>query len=94
MNLTVKAVRKSVLNDTSRYIWYWKPSDELCKRSEKQQSVFVFGWGLYWKYDTEKLIDELEILIISGENKKDILKDLEEEHNILICQYMQSCLLL
>jgi len=73
---------ESTLNDTSRYIWYWKPYDELCKRSEKQQSVFVFGWGLYWKYDTDKLIDELEILIISGENKKDILKDLEEEHNI------------
>lgn len=73
---------ESTLNDASRYIWYWKPSDELCKRSEKQQSVFVFGWGLYWKYDTEKLIDELEILIISGENKKDIMRDLEEKYDI------------
>jgi len=73
---------ESTLDDTSRYIWYWKPSDDLCKRNEKQQSVFVFGWGLYWKYDTEKLIDELKILIISGENKKDILKELEERYDI------------
>jgi hypothetical protein len=73
---------ESTLDDASRYIWYWKPSDDLCKRGEKQQSVFVFGWGLYWKYDTEKLIDELIILIISAENKKGILKKLEERYDI------------
>ena len=73
---------ESTLDDTSRYIWYWEPSDDLCKRSEKQQSVFVFGWGLYWKYDTKKLIDEFKILIISGEKKKGILKELEEKYDI------------
>jgi hypothetical protein len=73
---------ETILDDASRYIWYWEPHYDLCKRSEKQQSVFVFGWGLYWKYDTEKLIDELKILIISGENKKDILKELEERYDI------------
>ncbi len=73
---------ESTLDDTSRYIWYWKPSDNLCKRSEKQQSVFIFGWGLYWKYDTKKLIAELKTLIIAGENKKDILKELEERYDI------------
>lgn len=73
---------ESTLDDASRYIWYWKPSDDLCKRSEKQQSVFVFGWGLYWKYDTGKLVDELKILIISAENKKGILKELEKRYDI------------
>ena len=73
---------ESFLDDTSRYIWYWEPSDDLCKRSEKQQSVFVFGWGLYWKYDTENLIDELEILTIHAKSKKDILKELEERYDI------------
>ncbi len=73
---------ESTLDDSSRYIWYWKPSDNLCKRSEKQQSVFIFGWGLYWKYDTKKLIDELTTLIIAAENKKDILKELEERYDM------------
>ncbi|MDD5451052.1 MAG: FRG domain-containing protein [Desulfovibrionales bacterium] len=73
---------ESALNDTSRYIWYWSPPNDLCKRSKKQQSVFVFGWGLYWKYDTKKLIDELKILIISAESKKGILKDLKEKYDI------------
>ena len=73
---------ESVLDDASRSIWYWKPSGALCKRSEKQQSVFVFGWGLYWEYDTEKLIDELKILIVSAESKKGILKELEEKYDI------------
>lgn len=64
-------------------IWHWKTPDYLpCKRSEKQQSVFVFGWGLYWKYKTDRLIDELKILVISAENKKTILKELEEKYDI------------
>jgi hypothetical protein len=74
---------ESVLNDSRPGIWYWKAPDDLpCKRSEKQQSVFVFGWGLYWKYDTKELINELKILIISAENKKSILKELEEKYDI------------
>lgn len=64
-------------------IWYWEAPDDLpCKRSKKQQSVFVFGWGLYWKYNTDRLIDELKILVISAENKKNILKDLENKYEI------------
>jgi len=73
---------ESILNDASRCIWYWKPHDDVCKRSEKQQSVFIFGWGLYWKYDTDNLIDELEILTIPAENKKNILIELEERYDI------------
>jgi hypothetical protein len=73
---------KTILDDTSHYIWYWRPSDDLCKRSEKQQSVFVFCWGFYWKDDTKRLIDELKVLTISAENKKSILKELEDNYNI------------
>jgi len=73
---------ESALEDASRYIWYWQPTDDLCRRSERQESVFVFGWGLYWKYDTEKLIDELDILVISAENKKDFLRELKAKYNI------------
>ncbi len=64
-------------------IWHWKTPDNLpCKRSEKQQSVFVFGWGLYWEYSTDRLIDDLKIMVISAESKKDILKELDEKHHI------------
>lgn len=64
-------------------IWYWKAPDDLpCKRSERQQSVFVFGWGLYWKYNTDRLIDELKIITISSESKKNILKELEDKYDI------------
>ena len=73
---------KSTLEDTSRYIWYWKPTDDLCRRSERQQSVFIYGWGLYWEYDTKRLIDELEILVVSGENKKMILEELKDKYDI------------
>jgi hypothetical protein len=73
---------ETTLEDTSRYIWYWQPTHDLCRRSEKQQSVFVFGWGLYWRYDTERLIDELEILIIPAENKKGILEELQNRYDI------------
>jgi len=69
--------------DSHPGIWYWKTPDSLpCKRSEKQQSVFVFGWGLYWKYNTDRLIDELKILIISAESKTYILNELEEKYDI------------
>lgn len=64
-------------------IWYWKTPDDLpCTRSEKQQSVFVFGWGLYWKYNTDRLIDELKILTISSESKKNIMEELEDKYEI------------
>lgn len=73
---------ENILDDASHYIWYWTPDDDLCKRSEKQRSVFVFGWGLYWKYDTKRLIDELKVLTISAESKKSILKELKDKHDI------------
>lgn len=73
---------EAALEDASRYIWYWKPTHEHCRRSEKQQSVFVFGWGLYWKYDTERLIEELETLIIPAESKKGILEELKSRYEI------------
>ncbi|SDB53082.1 FRG domain-containing protein [Desulfonatronum thiosulfatophilum] len=72
----------STLEDASRYIWYWKTPEYLCRRSERQQSVFIFGWGLYWKYDTNKLIDELNVLVISAETKKSILNELNLSHGI------------
>lgn len=73
---------EAALEDTSRYIWYWQPTHELCRRSEKQQSVFVFGWGLYWKYDTERLIEELEMLTIPAESKKGLLEELKSRYDI------------
>jgi hypothetical protein len=42
----------------------------------------VFGWDLYWEYYTNNLIKELKIIVISADSKKDILKKLEEKHNI------------
>jgi len=55
-------------------IWYWKTPDDLpCKRSEKQQSVFVFGWGLYWKYNTDRLVDGLTTIRISADHKQQML---------------------
>jgi hypothetical protein len=69
--------------DKHRGIWHWNPPDNLpCKRNEKQQSIFVFGWDLYWEYPTERLIEELKIIVISADSKRDILKTLEEKHNI------------
>lgn len=69
--------------DSHSGIWHWKAPDNLpCKRSKKQQSVFVFGWGLYWKYNTDRLIDELKIIIISAESKKNILQELEQKYEI------------
>lgn len=73
---------ESILDDASRYIWYWKSPNDLCGRSEKQRSVFIFGFGLYWKYDTKELVDGLKKLVISAENKKNILRELEERYDI------------
>lgn len=76
-------IKSDLLPDKHRGIWYWNPSDNLpCKRNKKQQSVFVFGWDLYWEYYTNSLIKELKIIVISADSKKNILKKLEEKHNI------------
>ena len=64
-------------------IWYWKPPDDLpCKSSEKQQSVFMFGWVLYWKYNTGCLVDGLTAIRISADQKHQILADLDERYDI------------
>ena len=69
--------------NNNRGIWFWNIyEDHNCKRSEKQKSVFVFGWGLYWGYNTKKLIEELEEVVISAHSKQYILKRLEQEHDI------------
>lgn len=76
-------VESDLLPQKHRGIWYWKPPDHLpCKRNKKQKSVFVFGWDLYWKYYTNCLIKELNIIEISSDSKKDILKKLEAEYDI------------
>jgi hypothetical protein len=76
-------IQSDLLPNKHRGIWYWNPPDNLpCKRNKKQQSVFVFGWDLYWEYYTNSLIKELTIIAISADSKKDILMKLEEEHNI------------
>ena len=64
-------------------IWYWNTPDNLpCKRNKRQESVFVFGWGLYWKCNTDTLIEELQTTLISADSKKGILIKLEEEYGI------------
>jgi len=64
-------------------IWYWKTPDNLpCKRSEKQQSVFVFGWGLYWKYNTDRLIDGLTAIRLSADHKQQMLAELNDRYGI------------
>jgi len=76
-------IKSDLLPDKHRGIWYWNPPDNLpCKRNKKQQSVFVFGWDLYWEYYTNSLMKELKIIVVSTDSKKDILKKLEEKHNI------------
>jgi len=76
-------IKTDLLPNKHRGIWYWNIYKNYpCKRTEKQKTVFVFGWGLYWKYSTKKLIEELEEIVISVDSKKDILKELEEKHNI------------
>jgi hypothetical protein len=76
-------IESDLFPDKHRGIWYWNPPDNLpCKRNKKQQSVFVFGWDLYWEYYTNNLIKELKIIVILADSKKDILKTLEEKHNI------------
>lgn len=66
-----------------RGIWHWTVPDDLpCKRSKRQQSVFVFGWSLYWEYQTSQLADELQTVIIPASSKKDILKVLDEKYDI------------
>jgi len=67
----------------NRGVWYWSIyENHTCKRSERQKSVFVFGWGLYWKYSTKQLIEELEEVVISADSKQDILERLEQEYDI------------
>jgi hypothetical protein len=64
-------------------IWQWKPPDRLCcEQSKTQDSVFVFGWDLYWEYPTNCLIKKLEKIIVSGNSKKTILKELKERYDI------------
>lgn len=76
-------IESDLLLDSHRGIWYWNTPDHLpCKRNKKQQSVFVFGWDLYWEYYTDNLIKELKTIAISADSKEDILKKLEEEHGI------------
>ena len=76
-------IQSDLLTNKHRGIWYLNTPDNLpCKRNKKQQSVFVFGWDLYWEYYTNSLIKELRIIVISADSKKDILKKLEEKHNI------------
>jgi len=76
-------IESDLFPEIHRGIWYWNtPDDLLCKRNEKQQSVFVFGWGLHLEYYKNNLIKELKTNIISADSKKDILKKLEEEHDI------------
>ena len=76
-------IESDLFPDRHPGIWYWNSSDNLsCKRSKKQKSVFVFGWGLYWKYNTDRLIDELKIIDILASSKKEILKRLEEKYSI------------
>ncbi len=67
----------------NRGIWYWNIyENHTCNRSERQKSVFVFGWGLYWGYSTKKLIEELEEVVISADSKQDIIERLEQEYDI------------
>ncbi|MFC1761059.1 FRG domain-containing protein [Planctomycetota bacterium] len=74
---------KDALGPEHPGIWYWKPPDALpCKRSEKQQSVFMFGWLLYWKYNTDCLVEGLTTVRISVDRKQQILADLDERHDI------------
>ena len=76
-------IKSDLSPDRHRGIWYWNTPDDLpCKRNEKQESVFVFGWGLYWKYSTNKLIKELKEIVILADSKKDILEELKEKHEI------------
>ncbi len=64
-------------------IWYWNTPDNLpCARNKRQQSVFVFGWGLYWKYNTDRLIDDLRLIIIPSESKSSMLEELESKYDI------------
>ena len=66
-----------------RGIWYWKaPGNLLCKRSEKQMSVFVFGWGLYWENNIDRLVEELHVLTVCADSKRDILTVLKEKYDI------------
>ena len=76
-------IKSDLFPDKHPGIWYWNTGDNLsCNRSKKQKSVFVFGWGLYWKYNTAKLIDELKVIEISSESKKNVLNALEQEYGI------------
>jgi len=76
-------IESDLFPDKHRGIWYWNPPDNLpCKRNKKQQSVFVFGWDLYWGYYTNSLIKELKIIVISADSKKYILEKLKEKHDI------------
>ena len=69
--------------DRHRGIWYWNtPVNMASERNKIQQSVFVFGWGLYWKYSTNKLIEELKEIVILADSKKYILEELKEKHEI------------
>jgi hypothetical protein len=76
-------IESDLFPDKHRGIWYWNTGNKLpCSRNEIQKSVFVFGWGLYWKYDTSRLIEEMKTIEISAHSKRDILKELEEKHHI------------
>jgi hypothetical protein len=66
-----------------RGIWKWTvPKIFPCKRSQKQQSVFVSGWGLLWEYKQKSLVDGLQVLKIAANNKKEILDELKDKYDI------------
>jgi hypothetical protein len=66
-----------------RGIWQWTVPEKFpCKRSKKQQSVFVSGWGLLWEYRKTKLVNELQSLTIAADSKKKILDELKDKYDI------------
>jgi hypothetical protein len=76
-------IESDLLPDKHRGIWHWVPPNDLpCKRNKKQQSIFVFGWDLYWEYHTKCLIKELKTIVIPANSKKSILKGLYVKYKI------------
>ena len=74
---------KDALGPEHRGIWYWETPDGLLyRRIARQRSVFVFGWGLYWRYDTDCLVDELTAITICADHKERILRELSDRYGI------------